>query len=112
MQGFYHGLTQKAREHLDATTEGSFLSLTLGKAKIPMKKIVDNQSWSQDNTQHYHQSEEIIEEVNTLSTKMDDLLNWLDHRAKYKEDQRVIEATYKQNTNSAVKKPPSQPNWR
>jgi hypothetical protein len=24
MQGFYHGLTQKAREYLDATVEGSF----------------------------------------------------------------------------------------
>jgi hypothetical protein len=44
MQGFYHGLTQKAREHLDATDEGSFLSLTLGKAKILVEKIVDNQS--------------------------------------------------------------------
>jgi hypothetical protein len=43
---------------------------------------------------------------------MDDLLNWLDQRTKYKEDQKSIEATYKQNTNSAVKKPLSQPNWR
>jgi hypothetical protein len=68
-----------------------------------MEKIADNQSWSQDNTQHCHQSKETIEEVNTLSTKMDDLLNWLDQRAKYKEDQRAIEASYKQNTNSAVK---------
>jgi hypothetical protein len=32
--------------------------------------------------------------MNTLSTKMDDLLNWLDQRAKYKEDQRAIEAAY------------------
>jgi hypothetical protein len=63
MQGFYHGLTQKAREHLDATVEGSFLSLTFGKAKILMEKIADNQSWSQDNTQHCHQSEEIPKEV-------------------------------------------------
>jgi hypothetical protein len=46
MQGFYHGLTQKAHEYLDATIEGSFLSLTLGKAKILMEKIADNQSWS------------------------------------------------------------------
>jgi hypothetical protein len=44
MRGFYHGLTQKAREHLDATAEGSFLSLTLGKAKILVEKIVDNKS--------------------------------------------------------------------
>jgi hypothetical protein len=75
MQGFYHGLTQKAREHLDATDGGSFLSLTFGKAKLLMEKISENQGWSQDHTQHYHQSEETIEEVNTLSTKIDDLLN-------------------------------------
>jgi hypothetical protein len=78
MQGFHHGLTQKVHEHLDATAKGSFLSLTLRKAKILMEKIADNQSWSQDNTQHCHQSEEIPEEVNVQSTKMDNLLNWLD----------------------------------
>jgi hypothetical protein len=94
MQGFYYGLIPKTREHLDATTEGSFLSLTLGKAKILMDKIADNQSWPQDNIQHCHQSEETIEEVNTLSTKMDNLLNWLDQRAKYKEDQKAIETAY------------------
>jgi len=44
MQGFYHGLNQKTREQLDATVEGSFLSLTLGKAKKLMEKILDNQS--------------------------------------------------------------------
>jgi hypothetical protein len=46
MQGFYHGLTQKAREHLDATTGGSFLSLIVGKAKILIEKISKNQGWS------------------------------------------------------------------
>jgi len=39
IQGFYHGLNQKTHEHLDATAEGSFLSLTLGKAKELMEKI-------------------------------------------------------------------------
>jgi hypothetical protein len=112
MQGFYHGLTQKAREHLDATAEGSFLSLTVGKAKLFMENISENQGWSQDHTQYCHQSEETIEEVNALSTKMDDLLNWLDQRAKYKEDQRAIEAAYKQDTNFADKKSLYQPNWR
>jgi hypothetical protein len=52
----------------------------------------------------------MIEEVNALSTKMDDLLNWLDQRAKYKEDHRAIEAAYKQDTNFADKKPLYQPN--
>jgi hypothetical protein len=46
MQGFYHGLTQKAREHLDATAGGSFLSLTVGKAKTIIEKISENQGWS------------------------------------------------------------------
>ena len=77
MQGFYHGLNQKTREQLDATVEGSFLSLTLGKAKKLMEKILDKQSWSQD------KGEEAIEEVNALSTKMDDLHQWLEQRAKY-----------------------------
>jgi hypothetical protein len=112
MQGFYHGLTQKAREHLDATAGGSFLSLIVVKAKTLMEKISENQGWSQDHTQHYHQSKEIVEEVNALSTKMDDLLSWLDQRANYKEDQRAIEAAYKHDTNSTFQKPLYQPSWR
>ena len=39
MQGFYHGLNQKTHEHVDATAEGSFLSLTVWKAKKLMEKI-------------------------------------------------------------------------
>jgi len=77
-KAFYYGLYQKTHEHLDTTAEGSFLSLTLGKANALMEKISDNQSWSQD------KGEEVVEEVNALSTKMDDLLHWLDQRAKYK----------------------------
>jgi hypothetical protein len=46
MQGFYHGLIQMAHEQLDATAGGSFLSLTLGKAKVLMERIAENQSWS------------------------------------------------------------------
>jgi hypothetical protein len=42
MQVFYYGLIPKTREHLHVTAEGSFLSLTLGKAMILMDKIVDN----------------------------------------------------------------------
>jgi hypothetical protein len=43
---------------------------------------------------------------------MDALLSWLDQRAKYKEDQRAIEATHRQNSSLAVGKIPHQPNWR
>jgi hypothetical protein len=44
MQMFYHGLTQKSHEQLDATAGGSFMSLTSTKAKALMEKIVENQS--------------------------------------------------------------------
>jgi hypothetical protein len=37
MQVFYHGLTQKAREQLDATAGGAFLSLTFVKAEVLWK---------------------------------------------------------------------------
>jgi hypothetical protein len=58
MQGFYHGLTQKAHEQLDATARGAFMSLTLGKAEALMEKIASNQGWSQGNIQTCNRSEE------------------------------------------------------
>ena len=49
MQGFYHGLTKKAHEQLDAATGGVFMSLTIDKAKALMEKIASNRGWSQGN---------------------------------------------------------------
>ena len=98
MQTFYHGLTQKARECLDASTKGSFLELTIGKAEILLDKIAENQSWFQDEAQQCHQTEAIPEEVKALSNKMENLLHWIDQRAKFKEDQRAIETAYKYKT--------------
>ena len=86
MQSFYHGLTQKVHEQLDATAGGAFMSLTLSKAKTLMEKKASNQGWSQCNIQTYNKSEEALEEVCALSTKMDVLLNWLEQRANYKKD--------------------------
>ena len=94
MQNFYHGLTQKAHEQLDATAGGSFMSLTLGKAKTFMEKIASNQGWSQCNIQACNKSEEVPEEVYTLSTKMDVLLNWLEQRANYKKDRQAIQDAF------------------
>jgi hypothetical protein len=42
IHGFCNGLIQKSREQLDATTGGSFMSLTLGKAEILLEKIAKN----------------------------------------------------------------------
>ena len=99
MQGFYHGLTQKAHEQLDATARGSFMSLTLGKAKTLMEKIASNQGWSQCNIQSCNNSEEVPKEVCPLSTKMDILLNWLKQRDNYKRDCQAIQDAFNaQNT--------------
>ena len=78
MQSFYHGLTQKAHEQLDATAGGSFMSLTLGKVETLMENIASNQGWSSCNIQLCNKSEEVPEDVCALSTKMDVLLNWLE----------------------------------
>jgi hypothetical protein len=78
MQSFYHGLTQKSHEQLDATTGGSFISPTLGKAEVLTERIVSNQGWSSCNIQSCNKSEEVLEEVCALSIKMDVLLNWLE----------------------------------
>ena len=59
MQGFYHGLTQKTQEHLDATARGAFMSLNLGKAKTLMEKLASNQGWSQGSIQTCNKSEEV-----------------------------------------------------
>ena len=56
-----------------------FMSLTLGKAKTLMEKIATNQGWLACSIQLYNKSEEVPEEVYALSTKMDVLLNWLEH---------------------------------
>jgi hypothetical protein len=94
MQSFYHGLTQKSREQLNATTEGSFMSLTLGKAEILMERIASNQGWSSCNIQSYNKNEEVPEEVCALSTKMDVLLNWLEQRDNYKRDHQAIQDAF------------------
>jgi hypothetical protein len=93
IQTFYHGLTKKSREQLDASAEGSFMSLTLGKVECLMEKIVTNQSWTY-NVQACKQSEEILEEVYALSTNMSMLLNWLEQRASYKRDRQAIQDAF------------------
>jgi hypothetical protein len=94
MQTLYHRLIQNSREQLDATAEGSFMSLTPGKAKVLMEKIAANQSWTSCNTQSCHKSEEVPEEVCALSTKMDALLNWLEQRDNYKRDRQAIQDAF------------------
>ena len=44
LQNFYEGLTPMSKGHVDAATEGAFLSLTIDDATNLIKKMVANQS--------------------------------------------------------------------
>ena len=75
------------------------MSLTLGKAETLMEKIASNQGQSSYNIQSCNKSEEVLEEVCALSTKMDVLLNWLEQRDNYKKDRQAIQDAFNaQNT--------------
>jgi hypothetical protein len=70
------------------------MSLTLGKVETLMEKIASNQGWSQCNIQSCNKSEEVLEEVCALSTKMDVLLNWPKQQANYKKDNQAIQDAF------------------
>jgi len=93
MQTFYYGLTQRSCEQLDATAEGSFMSLTPRRAEAIMAKMAENQNWT-FNTQTCHESEEVPEELCALSTKMDVLLSWLEQRDNYKRNCQALQDTF------------------
>ena len=59
-----------------------------------MEKIASNQGWSSCNIQSCNKSEEVLEEVCSLSTKMDALLNWLEQRDNYKKDRQAIQDAF------------------
>jgi hypothetical protein len=104
LQSFYHGLNQKATEHLDAAAKGSFLSLTTRQANTLMQKISENQGWTQKNTQHCCQSEEVQEdeELKELSTSMDVLLNRLEERANFKKYRQALQDSMNTSRNSSL----------
>ena len=93
MQTFYLRLTQRSCEQLDGTAEGSFMSLTPRRVEAIMVKVEENQNWT-FNTQTCHESEEVPEELCTLSTKMDVLLSWLEQRDNYKRNRQAIQDTF------------------
>jgi len=83
MQTFYHGLGNSARETMDATARGAFLSLTIPQATTLVEKMAPNQGWNEERTQTrkkgggMHQ----LKEVDMLSAKLDLLMKMLDDRA-------------------------------
>ena len=51
IRGFYHGLTDMARSHLDASAGGAFLQKNVKDAKDLIGKMVINQGWNEDRPQ-------------------------------------------------------------
>jgi len=88
MQTFYHGLSNSARETMDATVGGAFLSLTIPQATALVEKMASNQGWNEERTQTrkrgggMHQ----LKEVDMLSTKLDLLMKKLDDKARDKKE--------------------------
>ena len=64
------------------------MSLTSEKAEAIMAKMAENQNWT-FNTQACHESEEVLEGLCALSSKMDILLSWLEHRDNYKRNRQA-----------------------
>src|SRR6266566_4501922 len=74
IQKNYAGLIFVYRNLLDSTASGTFMEITLGKATKLLDNIMAN--YSQWNTERSPTSKKVhaIEEINTLSEKMDELM--------------------------------------
>jgi hypothetical protein len=63
-----------AREHIDATTKGSFLSLSIKEARALIEKMASSQSWIDERTQTCTRKVHQLEEVDMLTAKIDLLM--------------------------------------
>src|SRR5690348_15705981 len=71
VQNFYHGLTRRSQEHLDAAVGGAFLSLDVPGAKALVEKITSHHSWTGEcqatRSKRVHQ----VDSFDMLAAKMD-----------------------------------------
>ena len=82
LQNFYEGVMPMLKGHVDATTGGAFLSLTINDAMALIKKMVANQSSGEEHKQQ--KGMHTVKETDMLATKMDLLLKRLDEHASNK----------------------------
>jgi hypothetical protein len=78
IQSFYHGLIRTAREHIDATTGGSFFALSIEKACKLIEKMTSYQSWDDERTLSRTHKVRELEEVDKLTAKIDLLMKKLE----------------------------------
>jgi hypothetical protein len=77
IQTFYHGLICSAREHIDAVVGGSFFTVGIEEARELVEKMTSNQSWDEERTQTHTHKVHQLEEVDTLTAKIDLLMKKL-----------------------------------
>ena len=78
IQSFYHGLQRTAREHLDATAGGAFLTQGATAAKALIEKIAANQSWAEERAPAKTRGVHQIKGMDMLTAKMDLLMRKLE----------------------------------
>jgi len=67
IQGFYHGLTDMDRCHLDASARGAFLQRNVKDARDLIEKMVINQGWNEERLQPKKRGVHALNEVDMLS---------------------------------------------
>jgi hypothetical protein len=82
IQNFYNGLTQPARDHIDAAAGGAFFSLTVADATRLIEKMVSNQGWSEERLQPRQRGMHTVKETDMLAAKLDLLMKRLDDQSK------------------------------
>ena len=78
IHSFFNGLNTPAQNHIDATSGGSFLSLSVAAAKALVEKIASNQSWKGERQQQPRKWVHDIDSIDMLAAKMDLLMKRLE----------------------------------
>ena len=74
LQTFYNGLTQTARDLMNATAGRAFFSLTIERATTLIEKMVSNEGWSDDRLQPRQWDIHTVKDTDMLAMKIDLLL--------------------------------------
>jgi hypothetical protein len=92
LQNFYNGLTQRARDHVDAATGGAFFSLTTERATSLIEKIVFIQGWSDDRLHSRQWGMHTVKETNMLAAKIDLILKKFEGYSQDKVQTQTLQA--------------------
>ena len=102
IQKIYAGLNFASRNLLDSVAGGTFMEITLGEAT----KLIDNimSNYSQWHTERAPASKKInsVEEINTLSDKMDALMKLVASKSSHVDPNDVPLSTLIEQNNDAI----------